>query len=103
MIANLRGHVAHQRLKYRFLGIEVGVEGTQCDAGALRDSDDRAVRKSAFAELVASGVEDLAKRPLATCSARRLAIARRAQLRFVTDLSPHPSPLTFTQLNSQVE
>src|SRR6185312_10189945 len=64
-VAHLRRHVAHQRLEQGLLRIEVGIEGAERDPGSLRDSDNRAVGKAPLAELLASGIKDLAKRPLA--------------------------------------
>ena len=76
-VADLRRHVAHERLEHRLLAVEVGVEGAERDAGALGDADDRAVGKAALAELVARGIEDLAQGAFAARRARRLAVAGR--------------------------
>ena len=95
MIADLRRHIADERLEHRFLGIEIGIESTERDAGALGDRDDRAVRKSALTKLVAGGIEDLAQRPLAARCARRLAVACRADLLLLIHGFPHPVAIAF--------
>src|SRR5262249_14190696 len=93
IVANLRRHVADERLEQRLLGIEVSVEGTQRDAGPLRNADDRAVGKAALSELIARGVEDLAQRALAACRPRSLRGPGGTKLPLVVDLDPHPAPL----------
>ena len=63
------------------LRIEIGIEGAERDARALRNADDRTVGEAALAELVARGIEDLAQSSLATRGSRRLAVASRARSR----------------------
>ena len=70
IVAHLRRHVADDFTEHRLLGIEVGVEGAERDAGALRDPDDRAFGEAALTELGARGVEDLAERALAARGVR---------------------------------
>ena len=89
VIAHLGGHIAYQRLEQGLFRIEVGVECAERHSGALRDSNDRAVGKAALAELVASGVEDFAQGALAARGARRLAVARGADLRILIQPNPH--------------
>ena len=81
IVADLRRHVAHQRLEQRLLGIEVGVESAERDARALGDADDRTVGKSALTEFLARRIEDLAHRALAPRGPRRLGRAGCAELR----------------------
>src|SRR5206468_599183 len=92
-IAHLSRHVADQRLEQLLLRIEVGVESAESDAGALGDTNDRAVEETAFAEFLARSVEDFAQRALASRRPRRFA-AWSARPRLLLHFHPHCGSLS---------
>ena len=73
---------------------EVGVEGTERDAGALGDADDRAFGKAALAKFLARGIEDLAQSSVRHARCAALCSAGGAELRVFFTLSPIRLPLT---------
>ena len=78
MVADLRRHVADQRLEHRLLAVEVSVEGAERDAGALVIPTIEPSENPRSPNSSQRRVEDLAQGPLAARGARRLAVARRA-------------------------
>jgi hypothetical protein len=70
-VGDAAGHVRHQRLEHRLLGVEIGVETAQRDAGAGGDAADRSALKPPLAELGAGGVENRAQRAAAAVRAWR--------------------------------